>query len=154
MKTINFREWTLQFDRDQTVAADAKIAVGSPEDCGCDDCLAWLRHRNTVHPESFLNLLDELGIPKSKEADVTAWEPTTTTGTNRYTGEFVFVGRVISGPEMFIPMQDNRSFSIEYRAITANFEIGFSNQPISFSVASTAFGNDLPTVQLGFATRA
>ena len=154
METIKFRDWVLEIDRDRTISAYEKVAVGSPEDCDCQDCRAWIRHRPDVYPKSFLNLLLQLGISEVKEADVTAWEPTPTSdGTNRYTGEFVFVGRVVSGPDLFVPIRGGQGFNIVYSQFEANFEIGFSNQDVGFSVASQGFHNEMPVAQLGFATR-
>jgi hypothetical protein len=154
METLQFRDWLLEFDHERTVKAYELITIGSPEDCGCNECQAWVRHRGEVYPAEFLNLMSVLGITAKKEADVTGWEGgTVQPGTNRYTGEFLFVGKLLAGPDLYVPVPNTNGFNMVYSSLDARFDIGFSNRPAGMSVASTGFKGETQVAQLGFCTR-
>jgi len=93
MNQIQSGDQTIRYDREQTVKAYSAMRTGDPERCGCSYCLNFASQWETVYPESFRRLLDQLGIDTQKEGEVYECGPD---GPLRvYGGWFYFIGEFI-----------------------------------------------------------
>ena len=95
METIRFERWRVSCDPQQTQHAHARINVGSPEACGCRDCLNFAESRDRIYPVEITDLLRRLGINPKHEAEVYYMGPRED-GLHLYGGWFHFVGSVES----------------------------------------------------------
>src|SRR5262245_29774835 len=96
MKLLELPAWRIEFDRPATVAAHARVTVPAPEACGCDPCRNWARTRQRILPAAFLGLLDRLGVPIDREAEV-YHICRLESGLHSYGAWYHFVGRVLYG---------------------------------------------------------
>jgi hypothetical protein len=70
MQQIQLGDQIIRYDHLRTRAAYAVIENGSAERCGCPYCRNFIAQRDTLYPESFRVLLDQLGIDAEKEGEV------------------------------------------------------------------------------------
>ena len=96
MELLELPGWRIEYDRSATVAAHAQSAATGPEMCGCQWCLNWAATRERLLPAEFSRLLDQLGIPFNREAEV-YHNARLLTGLHSYGAWYHFVGRVLFG---------------------------------------------------------
>jgi hypothetical protein len=82
---------TYSGDREATIAAYAAVERGYTEICGCIHCRNFIKAREQVFPQAFLQLLNELGIDATKEAE-TYHNARLSPGKHNYAGWFHFIG--------------------------------------------------------------
>jgi hypothetical protein len=146
METVNVGRWNLKCDREATRVAYSSVLLGSPETCGCEDCLNLVAARNQAYPPEALAIFEQLGIDRTKEAET--WRRyRDKSGLHHYGGFFHFVGSIESGKDAIEIVNEVGTFDLEK---TRNyFEYGFTSNvhllPESFA------GKEV--VQLEFQTR-
>jgi hypothetical protein len=69
MVQVQLGDQIIRYDQDRTRRAYLTITEGAAKRCGCPTCRNFDAQRETVFPEAFKRLLDELGIDRQKEAD-------------------------------------------------------------------------------------
>ena len=153
MERVTIESWVIDFDRTATVAAYEAVSVGSAEDCGCAECENWMVQRVHAYPSRFSQLLMTLGIDQRKETDVTGWEGGVAyPGSNRYTGEFAFVGQLVSGPEYYVPALGG-GYNFHHVELEPGFNVGFANEAVHVCAAHDAFKSFTPVCKVFFETR-
>src|SRR6266849_3889281 len=70
METLTIRRWKLQSDPDATRNAFFNRELGSPESCGCADCLNFAAARERAYPAEVLTVFNQLGIDSHKESEI------------------------------------------------------------------------------------
>lgn len=88
--------YIVEHDREATAVAYSRIAVPSPEECGCWYCRNWIAGRELLLPAAVRDLLARLGIPLAGEIEV--WEVPDEQHGHLYGGWYTIVGRVIAKP--------------------------------------------------------
>lgn len=142
MLTINFRNWQFIVDKELTEQTYAKYATGSPELCGCNNCLNFANYREQVYPEEIRQLFAALGVDYRKEAEIAHYFKTGD-GLHYYGGWFHFKGKFI-GKDCAISQQGG-GHTFDMTAITENFSIGFH-----MGFALTLFEDRKELVQVEF----
>ncbi|MDR7239148.1 hypothetical protein [Neobacillus drentensis] len=79
------------------------------EDCGCDYCSNYLLACDTF-PKDIMNIFNLLGIDPRKEGEVYECLENED-GTHLYGGFYHIVGRIIDGPDLWIPTEEGEEFS-------------------------------------------
>ena len=69
MSELEIGDQTIRYDREGTAAIYATIQRGDAEECGCPECQNFARQRSSAYPETFLALLEQLGIDPQKEGE-------------------------------------------------------------------------------------
>lgn len=103
----------IRYDRTRTQRVYSSLEKGDADECGCIYCQNFAAQRDSVYPESFKHLLDQLGIDPAKEGEVYEVGPTDG-GKRSYGGWFYFTGEMIATGE-----KNTQSEGFEYR-FTAN----------------------------------
>lgn len=124
MNQLVFGRWTLDTDPAATRAAYAKIAIGSPESCGCDPCLNFAASREATYPPAFRSLLSDLGVAFDREAEI-YHNCRLESGLHSYGGWFHFVGSIVSGSDALVPIDANTG-TFDLHRITDHFSAGVS----------------------------
>jgi hypothetical protein len=146
METLTIRRWKLQSDPDATRSAFSHLELGSPESCGCTDCLNFAAARERAYPSEILTVFDQLGIDSHKESEI--WHYCREdSGVHLYGGFFHFVGSIESGKDAK-EMVDGYG-TIDLEAIGEGFEFGFTS---NVALVPKSFGDAL-VVQLEFQTK-
>jgi hypothetical protein len=86
-----FGEWKYTVNRDATKRAYAQAGAGGADSCSCSGCRNFRLARSQVFPNTFLQLLDELGIDPLKDVEVYECG-TTAPGYRYYGGWYHFAG--------------------------------------------------------------
>jgi hypothetical protein len=85
-------------DPEATRRAFAAVPVGSPESCGCGDCLNFAAARDLAYPPEIRAAFERLGIDYRKESEI--WHThRDESGLHHYGGFFHFVGSLQSGKD-------------------------------------------------------
>lgn len=91
---------TILYDRDATIAAYQGMGRGGADECPCstpcDECKNFAAQRDVAYPLQFKNLLDQLGIDSTKEAEVFTYREQQG-GWQEYGGWFYLVGALVAG---------------------------------------------------------
>ena len=106
MTEFRIGDQAVHYDRDATVAAYAQLTRGDADCCPCSGCRNFALQRDTAYPQSFLDLLNTLGVDPSKEGEAVLYGPKD--DTYLYGGWFYFVGEVIEKGESIVSVP-NRS---------------------------------------------
>jgi hypothetical protein len=88
----------IRYDRAATIQAYAAITTDDAAECGCSFCRNFIANRPSIYPQTFLALLDQLGIDPSKEGEVYECGPAED-GKRVYGGWFFFTGQMIERGE-------------------------------------------------------
>jgi hypothetical protein len=104
--------------------AYAAIAVGGPEGCGCTHCLNFAAQRSEIYPPAGFELLDRLGIPLNREAEIYHMARLES-GMHFYGGWFHFVGSILSGADAAKQIGQNL-WQPDLQAQSELFSLGFS----------------------------
>lgn len=115
MKTVTWREWSLNCDEEATKNAYQAVAGGGADTCTCNACRNYARARETLFPQEMLGLLSELGIDYRKEAEASRYNRVRSR-VHLYSVWFHFVGSIGAGkpPEILFPDKINESLSIGF----------------------------------------
>jgi hypothetical protein len=127
MHKVKFDRWTVSVDIDATAAAYARLEKGDAQSCGCEDCRNWIDQRAKVFPVAFVDLLRDLGIDPLKETEVSDYGASLVPGFNLYTGEYLFIGELIEGPDCFAVQPGGKDYSLELLPVFGDLKIGLSS---------------------------
>jgi len=94
MEELRLGDQVIRYSREATAAAYGHIESGCSDHCSCNQCRNFAKQNNTAYPPEFLNLLQQLGIDASKEADVHVSGPLEE-GRCRCGGWFYLVGELV-----------------------------------------------------------
>lgn len=131
-RNIEFLElpgWRIEYDHLATHAAYGRAPATGPETCGCNPCRNWAATRDHLLPEAFRNLLDRLGIPSNREAEV-YHNCRLTSGLHSYGAWYHFIGRVLFGERECSPNVTFGSFSVNFRSKPDLLPEAFAGQPV------------------------
>jgi hypothetical protein len=96
VEQTSIQGWTISHDRDATRVAYGQIAAGGADGCTCDMCRNWVLSRHALLPTAFKELLDQLGIPLSRDAELVHYARLDS-GLHLYGGWYHLVGSIVSG---------------------------------------------------------
>jgi len=129
MELLELPGWRIEYDRPTTAAAHARTPATGPETCGCDPCRNWAATRIRVLPEEFRSLLDRLGIPLDREAEV-YHNCRLDSSLHSYGAWYHFVGRVLSGERECSPNVAFGPFSVYFHSKPVLLPEAFAEMPI------------------------
>ena len=107
-----------------TRTAYAKLAVGSPEECGCEPCRNFAAQRNTIYSPPARALFEALGIRSDREAEIYHMSRVES-GRHLYGGWFHFVGFIVSGADAAKLVSEN-VWRPDLESESENFGLGFT----------------------------
>ena len=146
METIAIRRWILQTDLEATRTAVSSRPLGSPETCGCSDCLNFAAARGRAYPSEVLAIFEKLGIDSHKESEI--WHYCREdSGLHHYGGFFHFVGAIENGKDAKQMVNGHVTFDLEQ--IGDDFEFGLTS---NVALVPKAFAG-AHVVQLEFQTK-
>jgi len=146
MKTAQISRWKIYCDPDATRVAVSRIEIGSPEKCGCTDCLNFVTARDSAYPSLILNIYNELGIEHHKESEI--WHThRDDSGLHHYGGFFHFLGAIESGRDA--KQESNGHVTFDFERIGEHFEWGLTSNVV---LVPKAFA-DSSVTQLEFVTQ-
>ena len=146
METVDLGRWTIQCDPEGTRVAFSLVPIGSPESCGCNDCLNFAAARDRAYPSAALAIFNQLGIDSHKESEI--WHThRDETGLHHYGGFFHFIGTIESGRDVMVKMNGYSTYDFEM--IGEHFEWGLRAETALVPEAFTGG----PVTQLEFTTR-
>jgi hypothetical protein len=146
MERIAIRRWKLQSDPDATRMAFSTVPAGSPESCGCGDCLNFAAARQLAYPSEALAIFEQLGIDRVKESEI--WHMhRDESGLHHYGGFFHFEGAIADGHDAMLMVNGHGTYDLE--RIGVDFDFGFTS---NIALVPAPFG-DNPILQLEFQTR-
>lgn len=129
MRRLTVGPWTLEVDSEATSVAYEKVPQGAAAECGCTDCRNWIEQREIALPSEFSKVLREMGVDPSKETEISEFEGGAVDPTlNRYTGEYLVIGRVISGPDCFEETEDGKGATYKLKPFVSDFNVGVSSK--------------------------
>jgi hypothetical protein len=144
MHLLHFHDWTIDIDVQATGAAYAMLSSGEAERCGCSKCRNWISHRSTVFPIAFLDFLQSMGVDPTKETEISEYEGGAIHPMRYlYSGEFLFIGRVLSGPDCFRPQPDGRGCSVELTQLDG-IKVGISSN-VQWAMTGSASASFQPS---------
>jgi hypothetical protein len=130
MKHIMFARWEIECDQETTRDLFSRVQSGAPETCGCVPCRNFAAAREQLYPVDVIQLLDSLGIPHDREAEVYH--------THRirprrhgYGGWFHFVGRIVGGLDACKQIgttKDAPVWGFDLEKVSAEFKMGFTQR--------------------------
>ena len=129
MKPLDFPGWHIEYDRSATAAGYARAPVNGPEACGCDPCRNWAATRDRLLLEEFRGLLDRLGIPFDREAEV-YHNCRLESGLHSYGAWYHFVGTVLFGERDSSPNVVSGALSVYFHSKPALLAEAFAGQPV------------------------
>ena len=129
MELLELAGWRIECDRAATTAAHADSPATGPEACGWDPCRNWAESRERLLPEDFLRLLDRLGIPPDREAEV-YHNARLESGLHSYGAWYHFVGKVLSGERECSPNVVFGSFSVFFHSQPLLLPKAFAGQVV------------------------
>jgi hypothetical protein len=124
MEVVNIGRWKLRCDAEATVRAFSGVLIGSPESCGCAECLNFAVVRDRAYPLEALALFEQLGIDPLKESEIW-YTHCDESGLHHYGGFFHFVGSIESGEDPKRMVNGVGTFELE--SIGEYFEFGFTS---------------------------
>jgi hypothetical protein len=138
--------WKIQCDPEATREAFLRVPVGSPESCGCADCLNFAAARDRAYPSPVLSIFNQLGIDSHKESEI--WHThRDESGLHHYGGFFHFIGAIESGRDVMVKMNGYGTYDFE--TIGEHFEWGLTSET---ALVPNSFAGS-PVTQLEFAAR-
>jgi hypothetical protein len=97
MEPFQIGDQVIRYDAERTRAAYSTLSRGGANDCGCSSCQNFAAQRSVAFPDSFLNLLVQLGIDPTKEGE--AYECGPDGSLTVYGGWFYFAGELVQPGE-------------------------------------------------------
>lgn len=129
MQSLELPNWNILFDREATVAAYARIPRGGAESCRCDPCRNWVESRGQILPRELRDLLERLGIPPDRDAEV-YHDGRLDSGLHSYGGWYHFVGRVVRGEREDAPLLEFGFFRVFFHSSPGLVPEAFAGQPV------------------------
>jgi hypothetical protein len=129
MELLELPGWRIEHDRSATAAAYARAPVNGPEMCGCDPCRNWAATRGRLLPEAFRGLLDRLGIPFDREAEI-YHNCRLEAGLHSYGAWYHFVGKVLFGERERSPNVVFGALSMYFHSKPDSLPEAFRGQPV------------------------
>jgi len=126
MDLVQIGRWTIASDPEATRRAYAAIPTGSPEECGCTQCLNFAAQRERVYPSSVLSLFEKLGVTSNKEAEIYHMARLES-GKHFYGGWFHLVGSLVSGADAARQIAENL-WVPDLETETEFFTLGFTER--------------------------
>lgn len=146
-EVANIGRWKIRFDREATRTAYSGVSLGSPESCGCEDCLNLAPARPQAYSLEAMKIFEQLGIDYTKEAET--WRVyREESGLHHYSGFFHFIGSIESGKDAIV--FTNQTGTYDFEKIGECFECGFTS---NISLLPKSFASK-EVVQLEFQTKA
>jgi hypothetical protein len=146
VKTTQISRWKIYCDPDATREAFSRIPIGSPEKCGCADCLNFAAARDRAYPSQILAVFGQLGIEGHKESEI--WHTNRDeSGLHHYGSFFHFIGVIESGRDA--KQKSDGHVTFDFERIGRHFEWGLTS---NVALIPKAFG-DASVTQLEFATQ-
>ncbi|MFJ7826640.1 hypothetical protein [Psychrobacillus sp. NPDC096623] len=124
MDQIKVGSWDIEIDVNRTKEFYKNYHLIT-EGCSCDFCANYVLACD-IFSQDIMNIFNLLGIDPRKEGEVSEYMENED-GTHLYGGFYHVVGRIIKGPNLWVPTKKGSEVSsptfINYKGI----EIGFSN---------------------------
>ena len=147
MQTAQIARWTIQCDPDATRDAFSRVPLGSPESCGCADCLNFAAARDRAYPKLALSIFEQLGVDSHKESEI--WHThRDESGLHHYGGFFHFIGVIEIGRDA--KQKSNGHVTFDFEPIGEHFEWGLTANVAP--LVPKSFAGAMVT-QLEFATK-
>lgn len=129
MERLDLPGWHIAYDRATTIAAHDRCPATGPEACGCEPCRKWASNRDQFLPAGFCQLLNTLGVPVHREAEV-YHNCRLNSGLHSYGAWYHFVGRVVAGESPPSPPVVFGSFAVHFHSRPALLPEAFTGQPV------------------------
>jgi len=129
MELLELPGWRIEYDRPATTAAHARSLATGPEACGCEPCRNWAATRERLLPPEFRRLLDQLGVPFNREAEVYHM-CRLESELHSYGAWYHFVGRVMFGERECSPHVAFGPFSVFFHSRPALLPEAFAGRPV------------------------
>lgn len=129
MEILELPGWRIEHDRAATATAYARAPANGPEAYGCDPCRNWAATRGRLLPEGFRALLDRVGIPFDREAEV-YHNGRLPSGLHSYGAWYHFVGRVLFGERQCSRHVAYGPLSVYFHSKPALLAEAFAGQPV------------------------
>lgn len=123
MKRIKMGAWVIEVDMDKTLDFYTDYHLIT-EDCTCDYCANYVL-ACTDFPSMYKGVFDSLGIDPRKEGEISHYMEKDN-GTHLYGVFYHIVGRIIKGPQLWVPTQKGSEVSSPHFATYHGIELGFS----------------------------
>jgi hypothetical protein len=114
MARISILHWTVDAHPRETADIHAARPTGGPEECGRIYCRDFAAARRTIYPSQFLDILESLAIPPTKETEVCETHEQSP-GVHSYGGWFHAVGEIMEGEDDLTPLTEQFSMRISAR---------------------------------------
>ncbi len=153
MQLVEIARWTLKYDQEATRNAFSHVKGGSPESCGCADCLNFAAARDRAYASDALKIFEMLGIDSHKESEI--WHThRDESGLHHYGGFFHFVGTIESGTDAIQSVNGvwpKPGFigTYDLKSIGDDFRFGFTSHVVLVPKLFTG----RPVTQLEFQTK-
>jgi hypothetical protein len=147
MTELRIGDQLIRFDLDATLLAYSQLEQGDADRCTCTGCRNFALLREKVYPDTFRNLLGQLGIDPRKEGEAVHYGPRG--DLQSYGGSFYFVGEVIDEGEHLLEIRNLEGTGLtkitqERRVSNATFQYWFSK---SFPKPPELFGKPVAAVE-------
>ena len=148
MTRIDIAGWVLECEPEETVRLLAALPKGAPEACACLHCRNFAAARQSVYGPEFRGLLEALGVPVDREAEVYDCGPAERWGWRLSSGWFHAVGRVARDPLVDLA-PSGQPFAVLDAALRVFFTSGGSLVPdvlVGQPVIQIEFETEVPWV--------
>jgi hypothetical protein len=129
MEQLELPGWRVLYDTAATRAVHARLPTGGADSCSCDPCRNWVLSRARLVPAELQVLLDRLGIPLDRDAEI-YHNARLESGLHSYGGWYHFVGRVLSGEREASPHVPFGQFAVFFHSSPALLPEAFAGQPV------------------------
>ena len=123
VERIALAGWILECDPEMTRRLLTSLPEGASEACGCLHCRNFAAAREQVYGAEGRALLERLGIPLDREAEVYEIGPAERWGHRQYAGWFHAVGRVVRDP-----LVDKPPLGASFTQVGRSFRVFFTSK--------------------------
>nr|WP_297787964.1 hypothetical protein [uncultured Allomuricauda sp.] len=102
-KEVKYKDWVFEVEFSRTKEIYSLLETGSPESCGCNECLNFSQNRDKIYPKEIKELFCELGIDYKKESEI-YHQVRLENGLHYYGGWFHFKGKIKNGKDCKIEL--------------------------------------------------
>jgi hypothetical protein len=122
-----FKQWELEYDRDSTANVYSSMGSSAAEDCGCGDCLEWVKIRDAAFTPEVRRFFVKVGVDSARETSMSGLmlregEPSS----YLFLGKYHFFGRLLVGPQSHLPIAGG-GYKIENLRVDPRLSIGLSS---------------------------
>jgi hypothetical protein len=131
MKTLKYETWVIEYD-DALTRSIYRNITGGTKTCTCLYCDNFSCARDSVYPDDFKKLLDQLGIDPEKETEVFQYNRISP-GWHLYGGWFHFVGSIkenFSLEQIYPQVPDFLDFDWSFRDEISLLPKAFGQNPV------------------------